>query len=291
MSEALTTKRPSLSRISRMAPSSLPVIFSRMVVFPAFRRPMINTRYRLRYSNELSMLVRSTEQRSRSDGTEVLTQEATCCVGSTSSRMCNAVRSLNAVKPYRLDHLSFMTYMKTRKLMQGLNGVPSKPYICCAVALALPGLLSLLGVNLWQWSLRRTSGVSPMQCTVLPDLGSRLCPPAPFQFRQEGNNQERNVLTALSPSATEANHTYGTVHAYCQIRSPRVEPAVQIAWLSHRWPSRYKTNKKLIQNPVLILSKEIIVTSGRSASCAGKNQLMLELKSMEVVIHFVAKQQ
>src|ERR1700761_9296792 len=45
--EALTTNCPSLSRISGLAPTSLPVIFSRMVVFPAFRRPMIRTRNRL----------------------------------------------------------------------------------------------------------------------------------------------------------------------------------------------------------------------------------------------------
>ena len=67
--EALTTNCPSLSRISGLAPTSLPVIFSRMVVFPAFRRPMISTRnrshMRLRSFDESPMLVRSTKQRSR----------------------------------------------------------------------------------------------------------------------------------------------------------------------------------------------------------------------------------
>ena len=68
MREAHTTRRPFLSRITGLAPSSLPVIFSRMVVFPAFRRPMISTRNRshiwLSSSDERSMLV-STKQRSR----------------------------------------------------------------------------------------------------------------------------------------------------------------------------------------------------------------------------------
>ena len=54
----------SLSRISGLAPTSLPVIFSRMVDFPAFRRPMISKRKRLhnrlRSSDERSMLVRYT---------------------------------------------------------------------------------------------------------------------------------------------------------------------------------------------------------------------------------------
>ena|SRR5258708_762772 len=66
--EAHTTKRPR-SRISGMAPSSLPVIFSRMVVFPAFRRPIISTRNRLqnclRSSGETSMLVGYTKWRNR----------------------------------------------------------------------------------------------------------------------------------------------------------------------------------------------------------------------------------
>src|SRR5258708_27397707 len=39
--EAHTTKSPCWLRISGMAPSSLTVIFSKMVVFPAFRRPII----------------------------------------------------------------------------------------------------------------------------------------------------------------------------------------------------------------------------------------------------------
>ena len=67
---AHTTRRPSWSRISGMTPSSLPVIFSRMVVFPAFRRPIISTRNRLhnrlRSSGEVSMLVSYTKQKSRS---------------------------------------------------------------------------------------------------------------------------------------------------------------------------------------------------------------------------------
>src|SRR5216684_984111 len=68
--EAHTTKHP-WSRISGMAPSSLPVIFSRMVVFPAFRRPIISTRNRLhnplRSSGEMSsMLVSYAKQRNRS---------------------------------------------------------------------------------------------------------------------------------------------------------------------------------------------------------------------------------
>src|SRR5258708_17707264 len=70
--EAHTTKCPCWLRISGMAPSSLPVIFSRMVVFPAFRRPIISTRNRsrhnrLRASGEMSMLVRYTKQRNRSN--------------------------------------------------------------------------------------------------------------------------------------------------------------------------------------------------------------------------------
>jgi hypothetical protein len=59
-----------LSRISGLAPSSLPVIFSRMVVFPAFHRPMISTRNRLHNrlrslyeTDEWAMLVRSTNRR------------------------------------------------------------------------------------------------------------------------------------------------------------------------------------------------------------------------------------
>src|SRR5258708_39783089 len=68
--EAHTTKYP-WSRISGMAPSLLPVIFSRMVVFPAFRRPIISTRNRLhnrlRSLGETSMLMSYTKQRSRSN--------------------------------------------------------------------------------------------------------------------------------------------------------------------------------------------------------------------------------
>ncbi len=69
--DAHTTKSPCWLRISGTAPSSLPVIFSRMVVFPAFRRPMISTRNRsrhnrLRCSGEMSsMLVSYTKQRDR----------------------------------------------------------------------------------------------------------------------------------------------------------------------------------------------------------------------------------
>jgi hypothetical protein len=70
--EAHTTKSPCWSRISGMAPSSLPVIFSRMVVFPAFRRPIISTRNRSRHNclsslGEASMLVSYTKQRNRSN--------------------------------------------------------------------------------------------------------------------------------------------------------------------------------------------------------------------------------
>src|SRR5258707_3151736 len=68
--EAHTTKCPWL-RISGMPPSSLSVIFSRMVVFPAFRRPIISTRNRshtrLRSSGETSILVSYTKQRNRSN--------------------------------------------------------------------------------------------------------------------------------------------------------------------------------------------------------------------------------
>ena len=71
MRKAHTIKRPPLSRITGLAPSSLPVMFSRMVVFPAFRRPMINTRNRLHTrrmsSDGTSMLVRSTKQRNQGD--------------------------------------------------------------------------------------------------------------------------------------------------------------------------------------------------------------------------------
>src|SRR5258708_37188381 len=72
--DAHTTKRPCWLRISGTAPSSLPVIFSRMVVFPAFRRPMISTRNRsrhnrLRCSGEMSsMLMSYTKQRDRRCG-------------------------------------------------------------------------------------------------------------------------------------------------------------------------------------------------------------------------------
>src|SRR5258707_3540259 len=70
--EAHTTKCPCWLRISGTAPSSLPVIFSRMVGFPAFRRPIISTRNRsrhnrLRSSGETSMLVSYTIQRNRSN--------------------------------------------------------------------------------------------------------------------------------------------------------------------------------------------------------------------------------
>ena len=71
MRKAHTIKCPFLSRITGLAPSSLPVMFSRMVVFPAFRRPMINTRNRSHTrrmsSDETSMLVRSTKQRNQGD--------------------------------------------------------------------------------------------------------------------------------------------------------------------------------------------------------------------------------
>ena len=81
MRGTLTTKRPSLSRITGLAPTSLPVIFSRIVVFPAFRRPMISTRNRL-HSRLISsdkmfadMLVRSSKQSSRCDDAGELTGE------------------------------------------------------------------------------------------------------------------------------------------------------------------------------------------------------------------------
>src|SRR5258708_25070936 len=72
--DAHTTKYPRWLRISGTAPSSLPVIFSRMVVFPAFRRPMISTRNRsrhnrLRCSGEMSsMLMSYTKHRDRRCG-------------------------------------------------------------------------------------------------------------------------------------------------------------------------------------------------------------------------------
>jgi hypothetical protein len=63
-------------------------------------------------------------------------------------------RSLNLTV---LSLVSTTTYMKTRKVrrkpMQGLDGVPSRPFACCLVALALPSLLW----PLCQWGKRVTA--------------------------------------------------------------------------------------------------------------------------------------
>ena len=147
--KARNTSCPCLSRIIGLAPSSLPVIFSRMVVFPAFRRPMINTRNRSHArrmsSDEMSMLLRSRKQRNRSDddpAMEVVHPEDVYEIESEVQRSTFGwyQQTLSFWPKIILYTISTTTYMRTREPMQGLNGVQSKPFKRL-VASALPGLL------------------------------------------------------------------------------------------------------------------------------------------------------
>jgi hypothetical protein len=81
----------------------------------------------------------------------------------------------------------YLLTLRTRKPIQYLNGVPSKPFTCCLVALALPGLLWLL------WGKRMTA-VSPMHCIA----GTWLHPPAPFQTGRKRFGEGRSTYRRLS---------------------------------------------------------------------------------------------
>ena len=126
MREAHTTKRPSLSRISGLAPASLPVIFSRMVVFPAFRRPMISTRNRLhnrpRSLDERSMLVRFTKQKGRSNdwlGADFKLRKKEVYKVESEVRREVQMLSINLITLAKYS-ISTTTDTRTRKPMQGV---------------------------------------------------------------------------------------------------------------------------------------------------------------------------
>ncbi|KAN0118375.1 hypothetical protein V8E52_005351 [Russula decolorans] len=77
--------------------------------------------------------------------------------------------------------------------MQRLNGVPSNPFTCCLIALALPGLLLLL------WSVTAVikayiNGSSPMHCIA----GTWLHPLAPFQTGRK-QYEKGGMYRPLSP--------------------------------------------------------------------------------------------
>ena len=82
--------------------------------------------------------------------------------------------------------------------MQGLNGVASKPFIYCMVALALPGLVWLL------WGERVTAVIeayikgSPPWIVLL--VFFFLHPPAPFRTGKKQCGEKRTDLPSSSKS-------------------------------------------------------------------------------------------
>ena len=107
-------------------------------------------------------------------------------------------------KPYNTT-----TYMKTRKVqrkpMQGRNGVPSRPFACCLVALALPSLLW----PLCQWDERVSDGVTRHGLYCWNLAGPRVV--------------QTNHACTHEPRAVK----------YSPIRSPRVQvvqPGQRISW-------------------------------------------------------------
>ena len=233
---ALTTQRPSLSRISGKAPSSLPVIFSRMVVFPAFRRPMISTRNRLhnrlRSLDERSMLARSTKQRSWKWGWAGLGGNVKCWrdwVGGSTFNVRNKVwtRSNLIISAKYLSKVSLQRRtwgLVNRHADSGpySNGALSKPFTCRLIALALPGLPWLVWVKMRQRSFKRNlhRGVSwwALYCWSLV-----------ASLRAVSDRKEtiwRGTYRWLSPFPrlvqTEPRlHPWTACH---QIRSPRIQP-------------------------------------------------------------------
>ena len=125
---------------------------------------MIRTRNRLHSrlssSGERFMLVRSTELGSRRDN--VRSNKGNVGVHEIESEVQRSTSIVwTKFKPYTvrlsLKRISTTTYTKTlkvrRKPMQGLNGVPSRPFACCLVALALPSPFW----PLCQWGKRVTA--------------------------------------------------------------------------------------------------------------------------------------
>ena len=116
MWEAHTTKSPSLLQISGLAPSSLPVIFSIMVVFPAFRQPMISMRNRShnrrRSSDETSMLVKS-------DETSILVRSTSRGVEVTMARQCKefTLRTRRSMKLSRRFNIRWSSGLSTNLII------------------------------------------------------------------------------------------------------------------------------------------------------------------------------
>jgi hypothetical protein len=109
-------------------------------------------------------------------------------------------RSLNAIKPYHLGQVSTTIQMRTRKPMQGVDGVPSTMLCGCIVT---AGLLWLL------WSKRVTAvleaymeGSPPMRCIAR----SWLYPPTPFQTGRKQFGEERTDGCLRPSDLCKLNH-------------------------------------------------------------------------------------
>ena len=105
-------------------------------------------------------------------------------------------RNLIILAKYNLFTISTTTYMRTRKLMQGLNGVPSKPFTCLV---ALVRRTSFDGCGGHGKRGHDNSGVHGSLSPRPRNAGTWLHPPAPFQT---GRNQFREERTDWTTPAT-----------------------------------------------------------------------------------------
>ncbi len=146
--EAHTTKCPSGSWISGVAPSSLPVIFSRMVVFPAFRRPITSTRNRLQSclisSVEMSMFVSYTKQRNRSDDAGSWTAAEVWSPNRVGDEDQNLI--ISAKRHLHSPQYTVHEIMRTRNALLTHTGLPSTPFTRGCIGTAWP-CLAAVGVK------------------------------------------------------------------------------------------------------------------------------------------------